>query len=257
MPPNYYVYGLYAPTRPTGSLFYIGKGKNSRLYKHYQQCSLRKSTHKNNVIAFYNTYPCPIHGGLTEQFAFELEKCLIKLYKQQLTNKTDGGEGTSGRTHSKQTRAKISASNKGKKLSKAHIAILSKVNKHKTVSKDTREKLSKANQGKKHSEETKAKISKIHKGKIISESQKDWLSKANSGEGNPNFGKRLSEATKTRISEANKGREPINKISREFIKYHVWAQSISGLTQRAYCVNKSFTYNAFVIWKAKIKAGKI
>ena len=46
------------------------------------------------------------HGGLTEKFAHELEMCLIQLYKPQLTNRTDGGEGISGHKHSKNTRDK-------------------------------------------------------------------------------------------------------------------------------------------------------
>jgi hypothetical protein len=63
-----------------------------------------------------------------------------------LHNRTDGGDGVSGFTHSPETRAKLSAANKGK-----------------TLSPETREKLSAARKGETFSPETRAKMSAAKK----------------------------------------------------------------------------------------------
>lgn len=212
---SYYVYGLYAINRPKGSLFYLGKGKNNRYLNHYQASSTASKTnsHKNSVIANYKTFPMPICGGLQEEFAFKLESLLISIYKKQLTNKSDGGEGNSGYRHSLESKQKMS------------MALIGK------------------NVGKKHSEETRDKISQAKKGcpgpkgTIASRLKQSQAPK----------GKPKSKQQTAKIS----GKNNVSWVCRHFIQYHLWSQSISGVTAKEYCVNKPFTYAAFCNWKCK------
>lgn len=99
-----------------------------------------------------------------------------------------------GKTHSTESRKKISESKRGKNLSEEH-----------------KEKLRKAATGFKHSEESKRKMSEVKKGKVspmkgrkTSEETKRKQSKAKKG-------KVFSEEHKRKLSEAHKGKEPWNK----------------------------------------------
>lgn len=143
----YYVYAYIDPI--TLLPFYIGKGKDRRMFDHlksnrnshtgrmlyYKIQSLRKSNLEPIVII--------VNNNLTEKASFELERICISIFGKKsdktgiLLNLTDGGEGSSGikRTliqrkrrslqlmgHilSEETKQKISMSNKGKILSKEH-----------------------------------------------------------------------------------------------------------------------------------------
>jgi hypothetical protein len=104
----------------------------------------------------------------------------IKKLKDQghdLTNMTLGGEGSLGVKASSETKAKMSASRKGR-----------------VVSEETRLKISKANAGKKRTAETKEKLSNAIKGKP-----------------GPNKGKEFSEEWRKNMSDAHKGKTPWNK----------------------------------------------
>ena len=133
-----------------------------------------------------------IASNLTKYEAEQLEIKMIALYKTNCYkyrdptygyNMTDGGEGNSGRTLSKETRQKIRIARIGKKASE-----------------ETRKKLSVAHKGRKVSEETRKKIS-ISKlgeknywyGKNIPEETKKKLSIALSGDKNPMYGKQRSK----------------------------------------------------------------
>jgi G:T-mismatch repair DNA endonuclease (very short patch repair protein) len=103
--------------------------------------------------------------------------------------------------HTKQTRKKMSKSQKSKPPTQKQKAVLEKMiegnkgrkhteeskkkiglgNKGKIISESTKKKLSKINMGKKHTEESKKKMSKSQKGKVMSESAKRKISKANKG----------------------------------------------------------------------------
>lgn len=111
-----------------------------------------------------------------------------------------------GKTHSAETRAKISQSNTGKSRSKEAI-----------------DATAKANRGKKRTAETKAKISEANKDRPCSEQTKEKISKTLLGENNywrgrkqsedhirkrtmSQKGSRLSEETKKKISDSKKGK---------------------------------------------------
>jgi len=91
---NYYT---YAYLREDGTPYYIGKGKNYRLYNKRHTIGVPK---KERILVLKN--------NLTEQEAFRHEVYMISVFGRIdlgtgiLHNKTNGGEGTSGRVISKE-----------------------------------------------------------------------------------------------------------------------------------------------------------
>lgn len=161
----FYIYKLYFDSSDS---VYIGKTKNltQRIYDHLAEARNKSTnTQRLNWIRKY-------HYELGEQLKHEIlaefddeQACLnaeidyIAEYKElgyQLKNSTEGGEGSSGRICTDNTKAKISKAQKGKQtwLGKKH-------------SDETKKKISEANKGKKawlgrkHSDETKKKLSII------------------------------------------------------------------------------------------------
>lgn len=88
---DFYVYEWY--NVDTDEVFYVGKGRNDR----YKNTTERNNYFKN----YYSKYNCNVRKvkeNLEEQTAFDLEKELIKQYReigQCKCNLTDGGEGAS------------------------------------------------------------------------------------------------------------------------------------------------------------------
>lgn len=154
---NYYVY-LYL--RENGTPYYCGKGKGKRAYR-------KGSPDAVKLVAIH----------LSESEAFTLEKRLIKLYGRKdlgtgiLNNRTDGGEGSSGATRSKEARLRISNAKKGVIPSEEHRKNLSKARKgkphteahcialRKPRSEEAKLNMSRGCMGRKISDETRAKIS--------------------------------------------------------------------------------------------------
>ena len=92
-----------------------------------------------------------------------------------------------GKSHTSETKVKMSAAKKGKKLSAEHRAKLSEAQKGRKHTAETKSKISEANKGKKRSAETRAKMSASHKGKRLSEATKAKISNAKKGELNYRF----------------------------------------------------------------------
>ena len=149
----------------------------------------------------------------------------IAWHKEQgfdLTNHTDGGEGSLGFRHSSETRAKLRADKLGKKLSLEHRSKISAAGMGRKTSPETRAKLSAvklgnnpspevrakisaAHLGAKHSPETRAKMSAAHKGtkrshdvraKMSDAIKKSWESRE----------RVFSLEARTKMSEAQKAR---------------------------------------------------
>jgi group I intron endonuclease len=143
---------------PKGTPYYIGKGSNGRAYK---------KDHGKLPVPKDKSYIVFLESNLFENRAFYIEKFLIACYGRIdigtgiLRNRTDGGDGASGRIVSEETKAKMSIALKGENnpmYGKHH-------------SKESKEKVSIALKGennhmygKQHTNETKAKISAAKKG---------------------------------------------------------------------------------------------
>lgn len=111
-------------------------------------------------------------------------------------NMTLGGDGVRffgedngmfGRTHTEESKQKMSKKRKGRHLTDEH-----------------KQKLSESGKGRIVTEETKQKISESQKGRVFSDEHKHKLSEANKGKIPPNKGKQLSEELKAKISDVVK-----------------------------------------------------
>ena len=200
MQDNFYV---YTHSKPDGTIFYVGKGKEKR-------CCVfggRNSYHKN-IVAKYgkeNILVIKVLENLTEIEAHQEEIRLIAQLRRigaKLANLTDGGDGMSGYVPSEYTRLLLSALNSGK-----NHPMFGKSRPPEVV-----EKIRLARTGGKLKETTKSKMSESRKGtknwgygKHLSDITKYKLSIINSGENHPQYGKPKSKVTTDKISEANSG----------------------------------------------------
>lgn len=99
------MYYVYVHRRPTdNSIFYIGKGKRSRV-----SSSNSRSRYWRNIVSKNGGFNYEIVRSFEDEMcALSYEKCLIHLLRnERLCNMTAGGEGFSGGSHSEETRKRI------------------------------------------------------------------------------------------------------------------------------------------------------
>ena len=208
----FYVYGLYRPDKQE-RLFYVGKGKNERMYDHRKEARLllnstKKKSLKIRVIQYLWKLNLDfeehiIYEGLNEQEAFAIEEELIKKYGRIsshngcLSNITKGGEGNTGHP----------SWNKGIHRTNAVKEKLRIANLGKTYSEDINKKKGRKgrtawNKGKKISEEVKQKISE---GLYIHYQSPEGIKHKQNISGENSSSKRLE--VKKKISIASKGKK--------------------------------------------------
>jgi len=178
----------YVHLKPDLTPFYVGKGTLNRARtlarsarSIWHQRVVEKYGRENIVI---KTIMCA-----SEDEAFFIETSLISLLREQgvvLCNKTDGGEGIVGHTHSAETKKKLRDNHKHTPASAYQKAVTRATHCGKTVSPETRLKMSNAmklrmntpeikeairlkNLGKKRSPSTCAKFREIQRARVISE----------------------------------------------------------------------------------------
>ena len=210
----------------TNEVFYVGKGKLRRAWSrgsrnNWWKHIVDKHGYTVEIVEYFDT----------EQESFDGEQLLISQHRNngaQLVNLTDGGEGSSGREVSEETRAKIAMKARGRKASEETKAKLSAKMKGRKPSVTTLEKLRIAStgrikseeerakiaekaKGRKASEETKAKLSEVMRGRTHSEETKAKLrgkimsEEARAKIAASKIGKPRSEETKAKLSEATRG----------------------------------------------------
>jgi hypothetical protein len=163
-------------TNPAGLPFYCGKtvkAPNSRLWTHFQ--TARK--HPNRPISI-RLNQCGEHVRIqlmeivpADGNWAERERSWIRVTRFAFpgcVNVSDGGDGAPGNIPNAETRAKISAANKGRKQSPEHLAKLSASRKGRRLTPEHREKVGayfRGRPGKPHTKEARAKISSAHHGR--------------------------------------------------------------------------------------------
>ncbi len=105
---------MYGYLRKDGTPYYIGKGKDGRCLKPHNRRKSRIGIPSDleRIVM--------LQKNLSEEESFFWEKFYIKMFRRidlhreegVLRNLTDGGEGTTGRIVSENTRKKVSESNK-------------------------------------------------------------------------------------------------------------------------------------------------
>lgn len=125
----------YLWLREDGSPYYAGKGSGDRAFVRKNHVST-PPINRESVLIF------PMES---ESDALESERALIELFGRRdlgtgvLENRTSGGQGTSGRKYSEETKRKIavasSRTQRGRKHSPEHVAKVAEANKgkHKNI----------------------------------------------------------------------------------------------------------------------------
>lgn len=187
------VHMVYKTTCLVNGRFYIGYYKTSYLGSGIiLKLAVAKYSEENfkREILF-------IFDNFKEAYDKEEEE-IVELYRKidpLCMNIRRGGIGSEGGIQSEETRAKISAALKGRKLSEEHKKKLLGRN----LSKEGREKIGDAHRGKIVLEEARQKISKARAKQIFSIESNEKRRKSCTG-------MKLSDEAKRKISLANKGR---------------------------------------------------
>ena len=161
----------YAYLRKDKTPYYIGKGKGFRAYtKNGRPCE--KPKNKSRIIF--------LKQNLTEQEAFRHEIYMISIFGRKdlgtgiLHNKTNGGDGCSGKIMTEQDIQNRRKGRLGKPLSESHKRKIAEANKGTPKTMTEKRKQSDMEKGlrargkpkQKHSDETKRKISDATQGRV-------------------------------------------------------------------------------------------
>lgn len=197
-------YYTYAWLREDMTPYYVGKGVGNRAYRSHRRGDSYMSPPPRDRVLF-------LKKNLTEFDAYKHENYIITILGLKseggiLINMSYGGEGSSGRVLSEETKEKIREKNKNKKLTKKQKELISKqvsqrrwwnngkVDKHtiecpgdgwilgrlysRKLSDEEIENIRKINTGKYVSEETRQKISNLKKGKKLTDEHKKKIREA-------------------------------------------------------------------------------
>lgn len=228
--PRWLIYGLADPR--TGHIHYIGKSSTGMLRPRQHQ---GKAKEKNPAKAAW--IRSLADAGMTYQILVleecesgkDLNEAEIKHISRgradgwPLTNLTRGGDGgpiRSGQKNSPETRARISASKKGKPARPDVAARLRTIFSGRKHRQETIEKMSLIKRGKIFSETTRARMSAAAKMRFQTEDGRAHLARLQSTVRERLRGRRLSPTARAKISSALKGK-PRPYVS-ELNKLRTW-----------------------------------
>lgn len=200
----FYVYVDYTKEE-TPRVFYVGKGKLSRIQDHKE--SRRNPVH-NRISKKYGLERKIVFETLDEKEALRVEIEKIAEYMTFIysvdyiwgANLTPGGDGVTGCRHNEESKRKISERLKGRKAWNRGMKDC--------FSEEAKKKISEKNKNKKRSEETKQKIREFHLGKKMSDESKKKMRDAK-------LGKKLSDDHKKKIGKAGKGKKRSEETKRK------------------------------------------
>ena len=196
---RFYVYAYLrskdSKTAKAGTPYYIGKGTKKRMFEKH---SVGMPDDKNNIVILFD--------GLLEMGAFILERKLISWYGRKdlgtgiLQNRTDGGEGVSGRIVTTEQKHKSRIANVGQKRTKQTCMNIKEALAMVSLSGEDNHFY-----GKEHTDETKKKMSAAKKGKSYDEIYGDKADDMRKSRSEKLTGRIFSEESRKKVSEANKG----------------------------------------------------
>jgi hypothetical protein len=163
---------VYAYLREDNTPYYIGKGKGLRAWIKIKSRERINCPKDKTRIVFLET-------NLTDLGALALERRYIKWYGRKdnntgiLRNLTDGGEGGNGAIRSLETRAKMSASAKGKPKGPMSAELKQQIS-NKLKGRPSHKKGKVA--GPQHTPESKQKIIESNKRRVYSEETREKIS---------------------------------------------------------------------------------
>ena len=151
-------YYTYAYLREDGTPYYIGKGRGKRAYKNNGRTVCKRPKDRQLILV--------LKKNLTEEQAYKHEVYMIAVFGRKdigtgiLRNRTNGGEGKSGRVTSPETKKRMSAyqSNRPEK----HRRNLANAGRGRTHTEETKEKIRRKKLGKKLPEHLKRKLGASH-----------------------------------------------------------------------------------------------
>lgn len=140
---------VYVLTDAIGRIRYVGKTVKTLSQRYSGHlCKARKGdrTYRSNWIRSLAAAPCikTLFTVCAEQSA-EAERFIISLMRSagmELVNTTDGGDGTLGKRHSEETKARISASLRGQIVPREAIERMVRANLGRPLSAEHRKKIS-------------------------------------------------------------------------------------------------------------------
>ena len=145
--PEFKFYVYVHKRKDNDDVFYVGKGSSNRLLM-----KRKYNPYWQRIADKYGFYPEIVSNNLKEKEAFDLEIKLIKFYgRENLSNLTNGGEGTSGFSMPDEAKNKISKALSGvpkKKRTKEHTENHANSIRGVPLSEDHKMKISKSSKGK-------------------------------------------------------------------------------------------------------------
>lgn len=181
------IYYTYAWLRVDGSPYYIGKGQRKRAWRKSHK-GVRRPKDESRVLI--------LKQNLTENESFRHEVYMISVFGRKdlgtgiLHNRTNGGEGSSGRVCLPSTRKRIGTMRErvGGTRYGPH-------------SEESKRKMSESHKGKKLSEVTRKKISESGKGRVLGDLSKQKLRDARAKQSPPTLGQKRTPEQRERMRQ--------------------------------------------------------
>lgn len=241
-------WSIYALDDPrTGRTRYVGWAYDvrKRLEAHIRRAR-REKTHKANWLNFLAATGLKpalriLESG-TESWA-DAERRWIARYRSDgadLTNATVGGEGITGMRFSAETRAKMSAAKRGRKLSPEHVEKVATANRGKRRAPDVIEKIQAKRKGFRHSEATVARIADKLRGRPLSPERVAALRGRKLGPCSEetkakirakHVGKRLTPEHRKKLSDAHRGKRLSEKHKAKLARSKGWKHTPEAIAK--------------------------